>query len=375
MRALALVVLLVACKGKSEPQKAPPSGSGSAISADAAVAATLETELASIRDKLKLPAIAAAAWRDGKLVEQAAVGVRKAGDTAAVTLEDKWHLGSNTKAMTAVLLGIYVDRGTLRWTDTIGQLLGPTKAKIDPGYKDITLDQLIRHEGGAPEQPPDAAWKQLWADGAKPEARATFVKAIVGAPPAGKPGTFAYSNAGYMIAGAMLEAKTKKSWEQLIKEDLFDKLEMKSCGFGAPGVRDVVDQPRGHDAGGTVIEPGPAGDNPPGLGPAGTVHCSLADYGTFLNVLATGAPAIVTPETMQHLTTSRAAGPMGYAGGWMVVAKGNETMLVHSGSNTMWYATAVVIPTKKLAFVVATNKGDEKIEESLETLLKRFAKN
>jgi len=374
MRALALVVLLLGCKSKSEPQKAPTTGSGSATLPRPAAVAGLDAELTGIRDKLKLPAVAAAAWKDGALVEQAAIGVRKTGDSAAVTLDDKWHLGSNTKGMTATLIGIYVDRGTLRWSDTIGQLLGPTKAKIDRGYKDITLDQLIRHEGGAPESPPDDAWKRLWEDGAKPEARATFVNAIIATPPV-KPGTFAYSNAGYMIAGAMLEAKTKKSWEQLIKEDLFDKLEMKSCGFGAPGVKDVVDQPRGHDAGGTPIEPGPAGDNPPGLGPAGTVHCSLADYGKFLNMLATGTPAIVTPETMQHLTTSRTAGPMGYAGGWMVVAKGSETMLLHSGSNTMWYATAFVIPSKKLAFVIATNKGDEKIEESLETLLKRYLKN
>ena len=64
--------------------------------------------------KLGLPALAAAAWRDGKLIEMAAVGVRKAGDpTSKVTTNDEWHLGSNTKAMTAMLVGIYVDRGAL----------------------------------------------------------------------------------------------------------------------------------------------------------------------------------------------------------------------------------------------------------------------
>lgn len=372
MRTLALVLaLVVACNRSSEPGKQPaPVTPKDAASADAGVL-TLEAELTQIRDKYKLPAVAAHVQRDGKLVERAAVGVRKLGDAKPVTTDDKWHLGSNTKAMTALLIGIYADRGTVRWTDTVGQLLGPAKVAVDPGYKDVTLDQLVRHEGGAPEEPPHAAWAQLWADGAKPDARINFVRAILGSPPAQKPGTFVYSNAGYMIAGAMLETKTKKSWEQMMRDDVLEPLAMSSCGFGAPGVKDVVDQPRGHDAGDTPIEPGPAADNPPGLGPAGTVHCSLADYAKFLDVFATGG-TIVTPETMQHLTTARAAGPMGYAGGWMVVP-GKNTMLVHSGSNTMWYATAVVIPTKKLSFVIATNKGDETIEESLETLIKRYA--
>jgi CubicO group peptidase (beta-lactamase class C family) len=375
MRLAGLVLcLLAACKSKSEPPKqAPPPAPGDAAATADAVPATLEGELTAIKTKLELPAIAAAAWRDGKLVEQAAIGERKVGDAAKVTLDDRWHIGSNTKAMTAALIGIYVDRGTLRWTDTIGQLLGP--AKIDSGYKNVTLDQLIRHEGGAPAEPPKDLWMQLWTDGTAPDARSKFVAGILATKPAQAPGTFTYSNASYMIAAAMLEAKTKKRWEELIKTDVFDKLEMKSCGFGPPGTKGVVDQPRGHDGGGTALEPGPAADNPPGLGPAGTVHCSLADYGKFLNVLATGQPALVTPETMQHLTTARAAGDMGYAGGWMVVTKPSKgTMLVHSGSNTMWYVTAVVIPAKQLAFVVATNKGDPSVEESLETLLARYQK-
>jgi len=369
MRRLALVLCLVACKSTSDkPKPPPPAAPGDAGGTSDAAPASLESALEAIRTKHKLPAVAAAAWRDGKLIEQAAVGVRKNGDATKVTLDDRWHLGSNTKAMTAALIGVFVDRGTLRWTDTIGQLLGP--GKIDPGYKDVTLDQLIRHESGAPAEPPDALWKQLWADGAAPDARAKFVRAIIATPPAKKAGDFVYSNTNYMIAGAMLEAKTKKSWNELIKSELFDKLDMKSCGFGAPGIKDMVDQPRGHDAGDTPIEPGPAADNPPGLGPAGTVSCSLADYGKFLGVLATGQPALVTPETMQHLTTART--DMGYAGGWMVVTKSNSTMLVHSGSNTMWYATAVVIPAKQLAFAIVTNKGDQQIEESLESLLARY---
>ena len=58
-------------------------------------------ELEAIREKHKLPAIAAAAMKDGKLVAIGATGLRRVGGTERVTAEDKWHIGSCTKSMTA----------------------------------------------------------------------------------------------------------------------------------------------------------------------------------------------------------------------------------------------------------------------------------
>ncbi len=370
---IAFVVALIGCKEhKDAPLTKPEPAVAAARDAGAADAATRKSiadELEAIRLEEKLPALAAAVWRDGKLVELEAVGLRKADDPASkVTAKDYWHLGSNTKAMTAMLIGIYVDRGALTWDDTLDKFF----KKIDPGYAKVTIDQLLHHEGGAPSEPPDAVWKRLWADGAKPDARATFVQSILANPPAQKPGTCVYSNAGYTIAGAALEKATGKRWDQMMRDDLFKQLGMTSCGFGAPGRKDVVDQPWGHDAGGTPIAPGPAADNPPGLGPAGTVHCSLEDYGKFLAVYSTGQPAIVKPETLKHLTTPHDQ----YAGGWMVLdAPPRGSVLVHSGSNTMWYVTATVALAKKpedrWVFVMATNSGSNAIERVFGRLVTR----
>jgi D-alanyl-D-alanine carboxypeptidase len=362
-RSVLLVLFAFACKSKSATP--PVVASGSAPSIVDAGDASLAGALADIAKRNDLPAVAAAAWRDGKQLDRAWFGVTKSGGTTKIAADAQWHLGSNTKAMTALLIGIYVDKGALRWTDTIGQTF--TGMKIDPGYKNVTLDQLIRHEGGAPAHEPLAVWSQLRLDADKPDARITYVRGILEQPPAQAPGTFVYANASYIIAGAMLEKKTGKRWDDLIQSEVFDKLDMKSCGFGAP----TGDNPWGHGADGKPVEPGPLADNPPGLGPAGTVHCSLDDYGKFLNVPATGQPAIVTPETMQHLRTPR--GDKGYAGGWMVLNMGQATVLAHSGSNTMWYASAFVIPEKKFAFAIATNKYEPKLENELLALLMRFS--
>jgi D-alanyl-D-alanine carboxypeptidase len=375
MRWILIVAVLASCRGTSKNSE-PTAGSGSVGGATAAappIAPTLPwpagvdnlvDEVEAVRAAKKLPAVAAAVWRDGKLVAIGAIGQRKAGDLVhRVTIEDRWHLGSNTKAMTATLIGLYIDRKTLAWDDTLAKLFAGER--IHPDYAKVTLDQLLRHTGGAPAQPPEVLWKRLWTDGTAPEARIKLVRDVLAAKPAQAPGTFVYSNTGYMIAGAALERATKKRWQDLMREDLFAPLGMTSCGFGAPGSATAIDQPWGHDASGAAVPPGPEADNPPGLGPAGTVHCTLADYGKFLAVHA-GATKLVEPATLAHLQDAPSGG---YAGGWMVIVGKRGKILAHSGSNTMWFATAVVSPASKVAWVIASNKSDATLEGAVGPLI------
>lgn len=85
---------------------------------------------------------------------------------------------------------------------------------------------------------------------------------------------FNYQNANFILAGAMIERCTGKSWEDLMKTEIFQPLGMTTAGFGAPGTVDDVNEPWGRtDASGQRVAN--KGDNTPGLGPAGTVHASL----------------------------------------------------------------------------------------------------
>jgi D-alanyl-D-alanine carboxypeptidase len=264
--------------------------------------------------------------------------------------------------MTATLIGVYVDKGTLHFSDTLGTLFaGET---IDPGFQGVTLDQLLQHRGGMPANIPANIWAQMWSAGASPTERLTAVRALLALPPAQPPGTYVYANAGYMVAGAALERAVGDSWEHLISSQLWGPLGMASCGFGAPGTPGQVNEPWGHqtnpDGTLTPMDPGnPQADNPPSMGPAGTVHCALSDWGKFLALHLAGARAeptsLVSTQTLQHLQTPPAGG--NYACGWLVVSRGwaGGTALTHTGSNTLWYATAWLAPAKNLAFVAATN--------------------
>jgi CubicO group peptidase (beta-lactamase class C family) len=202
----------------------------------------------------------------------------------------------------------------------------------------------------------------------------------------GRPrGTYRYSNAGYVIAGAMIEAATGETWEDLLQREVFGPLGMTASGFGPPGVAGSVTEPRGHrPAGGNwlPVEPGPFADNPAALGPAGTVHAPLADYARFMAAHLAGARGeaggLLTAESYETLHTPAPGSE--YAFGWAVTerdwAGAGRRVLVHSGSNTMWFATVWIAPERSLAMFAVTNAagdaGPKGTDAAIGALLARY---
>jgi len=72
---------------------------------------SLDSKLKPYLSQYDLPAIAAAVVKGGEIVSYGAVGTRKSGSTIPVTINDRFHIGSDTKAMTALLAAIMVEEG------------------------------------------------------------------------------------------------------------------------------------------------------------------------------------------------------------------------------------------------------------------------
>jgi CubicO group peptidase (beta-lactamase class C family) len=335
--------------------------------------------LAPIRKQHNMPALGAAVIVDGKLVALGVDGVRKLGDATLVTRDDLWHLGSCTKAMTATLLAQQVALGKLSFATTVGEALPKLRAGMHAESRQITIEQLLQHRSGLPSQPPTAQWLELFDfEGTTIEARREVAATMLAKPPEAKPGErFLYSNAGYMIAGAVLEAVTGKSWQELLQADLFVPLAMQHVGFGPPGRDGHVDQPWGHVTGkrGSVAM---FADNPPALGPAGTVHASLSDWAKFvalhLGVAAQQASPLLGTKMLRALHTP----PTGadYALGWVATTRAwaPGPILWHNGSNTMWYAVTWLAPEAKFAVLVTCNHGDgsKACDDAAAACIRRF---
>lgn len=281
-------------------------------------------------------------------LEVAVSGVRVFGAEDPVQINDAWHVGSLTKAMTATLAARLVEDRLISWDSTIGDVLGDSFPDMEVDWQEITLAQLLTHASGM-----DANLGRIRSILLGQGARHDYVAEVLSNQPQEAPGGFSYSNAGYVVAGAMLEAVGGDAWETLIAREVFEPLGMDSAGFGPPQgaaleghrvrlVLGLTPAGQGHDA-----------DNIPAMGPAGRVHLSAEDMLRFLRAHALRDAEFLAEETWEQL--HRATGPRDYAMGWGVREDGS---LVHSGSNTLWYATAYVDPATEEAVFVAVNTGD-----------------
>jgi len=349
---------------KSKSSSRTSSGSGTQpIRADEQVGKLLE----SIRDAHHLPGMIGAIVRGDTLAKIGAAGVRKLGSAEPMQVQDQVHLGSCTKAMTATLIGMLVDDGLLTWSSTIRDVFPEVASRLHPDFLTATLADLLTHRAGLPH---DASWWSLPGLTTSDQRRAALL-ALLRMPPLTRPGTvYAYSNAGYVMAGLMAEQVSGQSWEELIEQRLFEPLGMKSAGFGPPGQSngDRIDQPWGHQENHGRFEP-VLSDNPPCMGPAGTVHCSVPDWGKFAALHLRGAEGkarLLKPATFRTLHTP----PPGsdYAGGWFVAERSwaGGVTLSHNGSNTYWYASIWIMPALDLATLVVTNQAGSAAEAACE---------
>jgi D-alanyl-D-alanine carboxypeptidase len=313
-------------------------------------------------------------------------GVRRAGETAAVTKEDLWHLGSNGKAMTAALYARLVEAGKAKWGATLGELFAGLKA--DPAWAPVTIEELFSHTAGVAD---GTLIGPVWLISSHTDKRpmtaqrAEAAQTVLGQKPGGARGRFDYANANYILAGAAMERLMGKPWEDLMREYVFAPLGMASAGFGAPKGPNA---PSGHQSsmfgfgGLTPVGKDDFGDNPPALGPAGTMHMNLEDYAKFLRVFLTGyAGGFLTADSVARLTKpADAAADQSYALGWLTFksrpwAKGPA--LAHEGSNTMWHAFTAVGPARQRAIVTVCNAhaggGDKACSELGLALVKSLA--
>jgi CubicO group peptidase (beta-lactamase class C family) len=332
--------------------------------------------LEGIRKRHDVPALAAAAVRDGQIFEIGATGLRRAGSDDMVTLDDRWHLGSCTKSMTASLAAMLIEDGILRWDTTVGETL--TDIDMPREWKRVTIEQLLQHRGGAPHDPPSELWNAARERvGSPTEQRLAFVEGILSRKRERTPGTrWIYSDSGYAIVGAMIERITGEAWEKLICERLFKPLELKSAGFGEPAAPGEVDQPWGHsgeEAPFVPVDPGPEADNPPAIGPAATVHMSIADFARYAAWQAAegrDGTGLLSEESFSHLHTSPIE--QEYAMGWAVARRrwAGGTALMHSGENGSFFAVMWISPSKNLALVAACNADGYQAEDACDQAIK-----
>ncbi|CAF2514117.1 unnamed protein product [Rotaria sp. Silwood2] len=370
-------------------------------------------------------------------------GVRRADAVTPeiVTVNDKWHLGSETKSMTAILIHMLIQAGKLNLTTTVGEVFPylpfsststpPSNSctcvdlsnavgyfakspyscglTIHTSWKYVTIAHLLTHASGlgALETVFNVLTVEelaLERNGTK-ESCSNYVlpsrryhislllsMAIPSPPPSiNVPVAYSYSNNNFILLGLILEEIWCIPWESIIQRQLFDPLGMITAGFGSPiqqvPLNSFATQPLGHyiDAAGVIHSID--SDLPKVWAPAGTVHASLNDWAKFIachlqearDLTSFGfapvnssflnsatSPYLLSASMWQSIHTAYvfpSASTPNYQYSLSAMGINKDSLglsLLHTGSNTIWYAYVLVYPrlVPPMALLITTNIGN-----------------
>lgn len=276
----------------------------------------------------------------------AACGQRRSDKPDLVTSEDRWHIGSVTKSMTATLLAVMQDDGQLGLTETLADLV--PSLSMHPAWRDVSLLQLLNHSAGLPANIPLSRRTQNPAtDALRLSARAELLEQLLAKPPRSKPGIkFTYSNVGYTLAGHCAEVRAQQPFQPLLRERVWLPLGMHSAGFGPPA------EPLGHRTFWRWRFPQDPSqgqvDNTSIIDPAGCAHMSMQDLLAFGGSHLAGRWPMLQSPALEH-----------YACGWVVNSPQPRPypLVWHNGSNTLWYCLLILAPEQQAVLAFATNDG------------------
>lgn len=289
-----------------------------------------------------------------------------------VTLDPtyRWHIGSNTKALTAALYARLVDQRRCRWRASIPALF--PSLPVHPGWTDRRVEDLLSHAAGLADSIVDSTWLRERHTDRTParEQRRLLVERVLASPPDGELGIYRYGNLNYVLVGAAIEEAMDASWEDVMDSELFAPLAMQEVGFGAP----PRTGPWGREGDGASAKPvDPAGiaDNPKILWPSGGVHMTPGNYAQFLSIFLREGEPLLRRETMAHLLTASHPS-IRYAGGWSLAGSASfpAERLTHNGSNTLWFATALVDRGTGRGYAAVVNKGGDAGAKATTRLIK-----
>ena len=163
---------------------------------------------------------------NGRVIYKAAFGLANREWNIPNATDTKFMIGSVSKPITAMLMLIQVQKGSISLDKTIAdylpQFIGKPAAKV-------TIKQLLSHTSGMPNY--DITKDFFPRISRQYYSREDYIKLYMDSALAFEPGTrYHYSSWGYFTLGYIMEKVTGKSYSQLMKEDIFDKIGMSSSG-------------------------------------------------------------------------------------------------------------------------------------------------
>lgn len=221
-----------------------------------AVSEQLNKNITEFMKKYNIPAGQISIIQDNKIVYSNSFGSMNCIDSEIngiknipVTNDTVFRIASCSKPITAMGILYLISNNELKFTDKAFLILAQAgfidmDTIVDNRLKDITILNLLRHEGGWDSDmhfennsviadPQTDAFRIATNDPLQPANNVEIIQYMVTQPLDFTPGTKSvYSNFGYNVLGRVIEAISGESYEDFIKQNIFSKVGITNAYIG-----------------------------------------------------------------------------------------------------------------------------------------------
>jgi len=163
---------------------------------------------------------------DNNILYSKSYGFSNAEQKIQNTIDTKFMIGSCTKQFTAALIMLLNEEGKLNLTDKISKYIPDYPSK--QGDK-ITIHHLLTHTSGIPDYVElPAIQKFMFTENKPMDIIQNFWNLDLEFESGAK---YKYSNSGYFVLGKIIENITGKTYEEVLKDKIFNPLEMNNSGY------------------------------------------------------------------------------------------------------------------------------------------------
>jgi CubicO group peptidase (beta-lactamase class C family) len=265
-------------------------------------------------------------------------------DVATKSLNDSntiFQIGSVTKTFTAAIILKLQELGKLSIYDPIIKYI-PDYPKGDK----ITVQQLLTHTSGIFSFDVDETDTIAWS----PVSREIMLSYFQNRPLGFDPGTkFSYSNSGYFLLGMIIEKITGHPYEQVVRNFIFDPLQMTHSGFDFINLKDTL-KATGYGKFDAVNPIGAHLTDSTASFATGAIYSSTGD-------LYKWARAIAKEQFLSAVSWKQAFTPFkqNYGYGWFIDSLNGSKYVGHSGGIMGFSAYLIYFPDKDITIILLNN--------------------
>lgn len=261
------------------------------------------------------------------------------------TADTSFRIGSVTKQFTAAAILVLEQQGKLSVTDTVAEHL-PDYPKIGA---DVTIHQLLTHTSGIPSY---TSLPELMAERDSPHTVKQIVDLFSKLPLEFEPGSkFSYSNSGYFLLGAIIEAVSGRSYADALQTELFAPAGLKNTAVGDVGGNRALGYEPGADD--DELEMAHAIDMSVPFA-AGAVRSTANDLVRWHRAI-TGDKILTAQSRRKLFQVEPATGGAHYAYGWTVQTVDGKRVVSHSGGIDGFSTQLSCVPDDDVVIVVWSN--------------------